>query len=169
MALNWDAIGAIGEIVGAVAVVVTLIYLSLQLRHYNKGLRSATFHTTMREFNQINISQLDPALAGLVDKGLADLDSLTELEKYQFGWIMRVYVNIWENMYQQYLEGACPESYWLPYAEQARTILDMPGGKIYRAGNTLNEGLFTYLDGLSIKGPDFNLSLKGKSKAIRAS
>lgn len=154
--------GAIGEIVGAVAVVVTLLYLSLQLRHYSKGLRSSTFHTTMREFNQINISQLDPALAGLLDRGLADLDSLTEVERSQFGWIMRVYVNIWENLYQQYLEGACPESYWLPYAQQARTVLDMPGGKTYRAGNTLNEGLFEYLDGLPVKSPDFDLSLKKK-------
>jgi len=154
--------GAIGEIIGAVAVVVTLIYLALQLRQYNKGLRTSTFHTTMHEFNQINISQLDPSLAGLLDKGLQDLDSLTQLEKYQFGWIMRVYVNIWENMYQQYLEGACPESYWLPYAKQARSVFDTPGGKLYRASNTLNVELFSYLDELSIDSPTYDFSLKGK-------
>jgi hypothetical protein len=118
----------------------------------------------MHEFNQINISQLDPSLAGLLDKGLLDLESLTQLEKYQFGWIMRVYVNVWENMYQQYLEGACPESYWLPYAKQARLIFETPGGKIYRASNTLNEGLFSYLDELSIVSPNYDLSLKGKDE-----
>ena len=31
--MNWDAIGAIGEILGAVAVVVTLTYLAVQVRH----------------------------------------------------------------------------------------------------------------------------------------
>ena len=31
--VNWDAIGAIGEIIGAVAVFATLVYLSLQIRH----------------------------------------------------------------------------------------------------------------------------------------
>ena len=31
--MNWDAIGAVGEIVGALAVVVTLIYLAVQTRH----------------------------------------------------------------------------------------------------------------------------------------
>ena len=154
--------GAIGEIIGAIAVVATLIYLSLQLRQYNKGLRSSTVHTTMREFNQINISQLDPSLAGLVDKGLVDLDSLTQVEKYQFSWIMRTYVNIWDNMYQQYLEGACPESYWLPYAKQAKTILETPGGKLYRSNNTLTEGLYSYLDKLSIESPNYDLSLKTK-------
>ena len=32
--MNWEAIGAIGEIVGALAVVSTLLYLSVQLRQY---------------------------------------------------------------------------------------------------------------------------------------
>ena len=155
-------VGAIGEIVGAAAVVVTLIYLSIQLRQYNKGLRTSTFHTTMHEFNQLNISQLDPSLAGLMDKGLREFDSLTQLEKYQFSWLMRSYVNVWENMYQQYLEGACSKSYWLPYAKQAKTILETPGGKLYRASNTLNEGLFSYFDELPIEVTNYDLGLSSK-------
>ena len=31
--MNWDAIGAIGEVVGAVAVVVSLLYLASQVKH----------------------------------------------------------------------------------------------------------------------------------------
>jgi hypothetical protein len=31
--MNWDAIGAIGDFVGAMAVVTTLIYLAIQVRH----------------------------------------------------------------------------------------------------------------------------------------
>jgi len=34
--LNWEAIGAVGEILGAIAVFVSLLYLALQLRHRNK-------------------------------------------------------------------------------------------------------------------------------------
>ena len=30
--MNWDAIGAIGEIIGAIAVVSTLFYLAVQIR-----------------------------------------------------------------------------------------------------------------------------------------
>ena len=30
--MNWDAIGAVGEMIGALAVVVTLAYLALQVR-----------------------------------------------------------------------------------------------------------------------------------------
>lgn len=38
--MNWDAVGAISELVGAVAVIVTLIYLALQIRQNNALLRS---------------------------------------------------------------------------------------------------------------------------------
>ena len=158
--MNWDAIGAIGEIVGAIAVVATLIYFAIQMRQYTTGLRSATFNATMQEFNQINVAQLDPALADLLDRGMEDLDSLSPTEKHQFGWIVRTYINIWENMYQQYLEGACSESYWLPYARQAKFILATPGGSTYRKGNSLNQSLFVYLDSLPESERDFDFRLE---------
>jgi hypothetical protein len=158
--MNWDAIGAIGEIVGAIAVVATLIYFAIQMRQYTTGLRSATFNATMQEFNQINIAQLDPALTDLLDRGMEDLDSLSPTEKYQFGWIVRTYINIWENMYQQYLEGACSESYWLPYARQAKVILATPAGRSYRKTNSLNQSLFTYLDSLPESERDFDFRLE---------
>lgn len=31
--MNWEAIGAVGEVVGAAAVVLTLVFLTIQLRH----------------------------------------------------------------------------------------------------------------------------------------
>ncbi len=158
--MNWEAIGAIGEIAGAIAVVVTLVYFAMQLRQYATGLRSATFHTTMQEFNQINVAQLDPTLADLFDRGTNDPGSLTSTENYQFVWIVRVYVNIWENMYQQYLQGACPESYWLPYARQAKVLLATPGGRAFRKGNSLNQSLFVYLDSLPESERDYDFRLE---------
>lgn len=35
--MNWEAIGAIGEIMGALAVVSTLLYLSVQIRQYQSS------------------------------------------------------------------------------------------------------------------------------------
>ena len=34
--MNWDAIDAIGEILGASAVVASLVYLAVQIRHNTK-------------------------------------------------------------------------------------------------------------------------------------
>lgn len=39
--MNWEAIGALGEIAGAVAVIVTLLYLAKQIRQNSKSLDRA--------------------------------------------------------------------------------------------------------------------------------
>ena len=38
--MNWDALGALAEAVGALAVIITLIYLALQTRDNVKVMRS---------------------------------------------------------------------------------------------------------------------------------
>jgi hypothetical protein len=30
--MNWDAIGAVGELIGAIAVLITLVYLAVQIK-----------------------------------------------------------------------------------------------------------------------------------------
>jgi hypothetical protein len=38
--MNWDAIGSIAEVVGALAVLITLVYLAVQTRDNVKVMRS---------------------------------------------------------------------------------------------------------------------------------
>ena len=139
--------GAIGELVGGVAVIVTLVYLAVQIRQYRLGMSSATFHSTMQGFNQLNtMLGADPSLAEVLERGAKDPESLDPREQSQFVWLQRSYVNIYENLYQQFLRGACPESYWVRYARELKQTLDTPGGRIFRASNTTYDDLYAYLD-----------------------
>ena len=50
--MNWDAIGAIGEIgeiIGAFAVVVSLVYLALQIKTQNTQAKLTALHEMSRE------------------------------------------------------------------------------------------------------------------------
>ena len=150
--------GAIGELVGGVAVIVTLVYLAVQIREYRRGMSSATFHTTMQGFNQLNtMLGADPSLAEILEHGAQDPASLNPKEQSQFVCLLRSYVNIYENLYQQFLRGACPESYWVRYARELKQTLDTPGGRIFRAGNTTYDDLYAYLDAM----PDLEAAVYG--------
>ena len=46
--MNWDAVGALAELMGAVGVVVTLIYLSRQVRDNTDSIRRSTAHDALR-------------------------------------------------------------------------------------------------------------------------
>lgn len=45
--MNWEAVGAIGEIVGATAVVITLWFLVLQIRHSTQAARAESLNTAL--------------------------------------------------------------------------------------------------------------------------
>ena len=52
--MNWDAISAVGEIVGAAAVVVSLIYLAIQVRQNTNTLRADAGTQAQMEWSRFN-------------------------------------------------------------------------------------------------------------------
>ena len=45
--MNWEAAGAIGEIVGAIGVLATLIYLAAQIRDNTRSLQAASLQSVL--------------------------------------------------------------------------------------------------------------------------
>jgi len=64
--MNWEAIGAIGEIVGAMAVVASLVYLATQIRQSTKVARSATRNAIAESAQRLGQDFID-------DTGMAEI------------------------------------------------------------------------------------------------
>ena len=62
--MNWDAVGAISEMTGVVAIVVTLLYFSAQIREQNKQPRDTTKQWGVEQMN--TLYGLNLAFLGLV-------------------------------------------------------------------------------------------------------
>ena len=52
--MDWNAVGAVGEILGAVAVFLTLLYLATQIKQTNKMARFEATREIMAQFNACN-------------------------------------------------------------------------------------------------------------------
>ena len=72
-AVNWEAISAIGQIVGAFAVVISLIYLAREIRSNARAARVASTETVIRWLRQL---AEHPQLRELYYRGIHDFDSL---------------------------------------------------------------------------------------------
>ena len=84
--MSLQDLGALGELVGAVAVVLTLLYVAAQIRQNTRSLRSATSFAVNQALAEINgrwVSNPD-GFTDLWLRGCADLDSLTPLERERF-------------------------------------------------------------------------------------
>jgi hypothetical protein len=87
--MNWEAIGAIGQIVGTALVGVTLIYLALQLRQNTSSLKSSTFLAISTLMGStMEVLATNPDLVPLVIKSQSGLDELSADERARFGFMM---------------------------------------------------------------------------------
>jgi hypothetical protein len=80
--MNWDALGAIGEIVGAAGVIVSLLYLAFQVRNNSRQLRHDSAQAVLDKLNGL-IGQL-AFTAGAGDvwtRGLSGLEALHDDEE----------------------------------------------------------------------------------------
>ncbi len=78
--------GAIGELVGAAAVIITLIYLAAQIRQNTRSLRNATSLSITQALGHINgrWAENPDGFAEIWLRGCADLKSLTPVEYERF-------------------------------------------------------------------------------------
>ena len=87
--MNWEAIGALADLASAIGVIVTLVYLALQVRRNTRALRAesqrALFENGMA--TSLQLAQ-DEQLARLFLKGLQDFHTLSEEERTRFSFLM---------------------------------------------------------------------------------
>ena len=87
--MNWEALGAIGEIVGAVAVVITIAYLAVQIRQNSRSLRAAAYQDAVRSANDwSSLLVRDPELYALFSRGIGDYSSMSEEELGRFSHLL---------------------------------------------------------------------------------
>ena len=130
--MNWDIIGALGEWVGAVAVVVTLFYLARQIHQQNVNTSLQMQHSIVEGFNQANhLLASSKEISSLFVRGLWTPDDLDDEEASQFQWILRLYVNQYLKIYRLHQQGQLSEDDWLGHSAQGAYFLSAPGGRIF--------------------------------------
>ena len=111
--MNWDALGAIGEIISAIAVVLTLIYLAIQLRTNTNAVKTNTWQAIQdaeQRFDELLSS--DRGLADLWLKGQADPEALDESEQLQFYLICKQLLDQFQTHHYHYEKGMIDEDLW---------------------------------------------------------
>ena len=132
-----EALGNIGDFVGGIAVILTLIYLAVQIRDNTRSTRLAAMQSTMLSAQNVGkLPAQDRDLARVVRVGLAAPDDLDEDEFQQFRYYLINYLRVHEDMFVQHKAGVIDDETWRARASSLGTIFSTPGGrKIWDASN----------------------------------
>jgi hypothetical protein len=106
--MNWAAVGAIGEVAGAVAVVATLFYLGRQIRQNSDSLNRSNDYARANAIQQANshygqvFAELvrDAELASIYQRALAG-ESLDPTETVRFQAFVNTFFAWLENFFSQ--------------------------------------------------------------------
>lgn len=80
--MTLDQFGSIGEIVGAVGVVVSLVYLAIQIRKNTETERTSTYQSIVSDFGALNNTMAStPALSHLFVRAMENYHQLSADEK----------------------------------------------------------------------------------------
>ena len=132
--MNWDAIGASAELVGALATVATLAYLALQIRQNTKvvQLSTATARAEQRTQQSAFVSQT-PEINRIFWAGLDEPESLSQADYRYFESIFSTYLNAFVASFDLNRENALSPVEWEGQMAAIRWTITKPGFRRYWA------------------------------------
>ncbi len=128
--MDWNAIGAIGEIVGALAVFLTLVYLALQIRQNTKAIQASAVDASISKLTVVRESLYESGeLTRVYIKGQAHPDELDEESRVRFRLLVHSILLSLANVFIQTSYTGLSLSTWESQLVVLKRIITSPGGR----------------------------------------
>lgn len=161
--MNWEALGAIGELAGAAAVIVTLAYVAVQVRQNTKASRIAAIQSASEASSRFSeMLAADPALNEIVWRGLRDPESLDPADARRFVAALNSFMRREAVSFYLHKEGVMPDTLWAARVSALAGTLNQPGTRFFLevGGSSLPADFREFL--MQVTARPSTLSEKGK-------
>jgi len=132
--MNWDAIGAVADSIGAIVVVVTLVYLTVQLRQNTKAIEHSTNRAVFDDAYKWMYTLIEsPEIADLYVTGMKGDEQLTA-DSLRFSLLLNTLFVHWNHAFDS---GA----FEIVNNSQIAGVLSRPGGAAYWQRTVKNKSI----------------------------
>jgi hypothetical protein len=141
----------LASVVSAIAIVVSAIYASIQIRHNTLAVRASAFQQVVNSFAAISFDiAKDKNLVELYLRAGKDFVSLGEVDRAQYSLMLLSFLRRAENVLFQSSTHMLHTEHWSGIRESVRTILAPPGAQVCwsEIKNRLNPEFRAFVDSL---------------------
>src|SRR6516164_7913770 len=111
--MNWEMLSAIGQMVAALGVIPSLIYLGVQIREQNRERRRAGINILTAQWSElVKTAQENREFTDLFLRGMRSFGGLNATDKVRFSAFFTRYTRNFEGMYIYYRDGALERALW---------------------------------------------------------
>ena len=105
-------LGALGELVGGLAVLATLIYLAKQIRQSNTLVRAQAHQEASRRSSELLVALSEPDQIGLLSWMNPGYEALPDADKIRAGLRFLAFVNYYETVFYARERGEVDDDLW---------------------------------------------------------
>jgi hypothetical protein len=128
--LTLEDLGNLGDFVGGLAVIATLLYLAVQIRQNTRILRTSAEQTADPIAAIANIAQ-SPENAAVYHRGIADPGDLSDEERTHFYLLMASSFYVLHQGYRAYQLGTQTEDTWQWQSRALEFYAAQPGVRVW--------------------------------------
>jgi hypothetical protein len=126
-----ETLGNLGDFVGGVAVIVTLIYLAQQVRQNTRALQTASRQAVTAGFRDYNRLSFQPGATRAVAEGMRRYPEMEEPAKGLFGSMVNDHALFIQSAHALYEAGTLEEETYQAYLRYFAAFLATPGGRAW--------------------------------------
>ena len=144
--MEW---GALGELIGGIAIVVSLIYVGLQIKQNTNALKLSTAHDAMADMADLNLLPAQHTeFAGIFFRGVQDINALKGPERLTLYGFFHKFFRTYENAHYQFTRGALESEPFKGITKQYIFLTSTPGAQVYwqERKSWYNEEFQAYVD-----------------------
>ena len=126
--MTLDQLANIGEIIGSIAVIISIVYLAIQIRTNTEAERTLTYQAVVSDFGALNNTMAStPELSHLFVEAMEDYHQLSSDEKARISQLFFQCFRYFENMFYQHRKGYLDEEVWIGWKRMMLTYYSRPG------------------------------------------
>jgi len=136
-AITLQDLGNLGEILGAVGVIVSLLYLAVQVRQNTRSVRASTYQAFSESFRDFRFTLVGNERLGFVwGRGLRSRAALSEAERAQFDALLMNFLRGVEVSFYQQVNGLLDSDFYRGWIDEALAIWSLPGPREWYSENS---------------------------------
>lgn len=124
-----EDLGNIGDFVSGIAVLATLVYLSIQIRTNTNAINSASRERVASEYRDVLKPQADPLVVRAISNGLRNFPDISFEDKVHFHFQMNDESLFMQAAFASYETGQLEEETYHAYLANYASFVNTPGGK----------------------------------------
>ena len=130
--MNIEVMANYADVIGGAAVIVSLIYVGIQISRSAKSSQSQANQAAHESLANVSLEiAKNSEFSNFVSRGLIEFDQLSKEDQFRMIMLLTTTFRRYENIFYQYRRGFLEEGLWAGYEQSILLMFYSPGGQAF--------------------------------------